>query len=42
MERQTFGETLHGSPHIQDYLVVVLVVLPHIPAFNRTRLAIDL
>lgn len=34
----TFGKSFHGPPDIQDHLVVVLVILSHISAYNRRRL----
>ena len=33
--KHTFGEPLHRPPDIQDYLVVILVVFPHISTYNR-------
>ena len=36
----TFREPLHGSPDIQEHLVVVFVVFPHISTCNRRNAAI--
>lgn len=33
----TFGKSFHGPPDIQDHLVVVLMILSHISAYNRPR-----
>lgn len=38
----TFREPLHGPPDIQDYLVVIFVVLPHISTYSTRNVIVTI